>query len=157
MNWTALLLAAVIPMVIGFIWYNPKVLGSAWMRETGLKQEELEKGSMIATMAFAFLFSFFLSFIMQMIVIHQFGAMGMVGGDPTKALPSYAAFMSDYGTAFRTFKHGALHGTMAGLFFAMPIIAINSLFEKRSWKYIFIHVGYWIITLALMGGTICAM
>lgn len=77
-------------MITGFIWYNPKVVGKAWMREAGLKQEELEKSNMLPILAFTFLFSFFLSFIIQTFVIHQFGAMGMVGGDPTKALPSYA-------------------------------------------------------------------
>jgi hypothetical protein len=30
------------------------------------------------------------------------------------------------------------------------------LFERRSWKYIFINAGYWILTLTLMGGIICA-
>lgn len=157
MNWTSILLAAFIPMITGFVWYNPKFLGNAWMRESGLKQEDLEKRNIIFIAGFTFLFSFFVAFIMQMIVIHQFGAMGMIGGDESKALPSYAAFMNDYGTAFRTFKHGALHGTMSGIFFAAPIIAINGLFERKSWKYIFLHSGYWIITLGIMGGIICGM
>jgi hypothetical protein len=72
------------------------------------------------------------------------------------AKPSFAAFMADYGTAFRTFKHGALHGFMTGLFFAFPMLAINGLFERKSWKYIFVHAGYWILTLTIMGGIICA-
>ena len=81
----------------------------------------------------------------------------MIGGDVQKALPSYKVFMDDYGTAFRTFKHGALHGTMAGILFAFPIVAINALFERKSWKLIFVYAGYWIITLAIMGGIICGM
>ena len=64
--------------------------------------------------------------------------------------------MDQYGQNFRTFKHGAFHGTLSGIFYAFPIIAINALFERRSWKYIWIHTGYWILTLALMGGTVCA-
>ena len=79
----------------------------------------------------------------------------MIGGDPATALPSYNAFMADYGTAFRTFKHGALHGTIAGLFIALPIIGTNALFERKSAKYIFINSGYWIVTLAIMGGIVC--
>ena len=31
----------------------------------------------------------------------------MNGGEPSKALPTYQAFMKDYGTVFRTFKNGA--------------------------------------------------
>jgi hypothetical protein len=31
MNPIAILGAALIPTVIGFLWYNPKVFGNAWM------------------------------------------------------------------------------------------------------------------------------
>jgi hypothetical protein len=81
----------------------------------------------------------------------------MVGGDTSKALPSFQAFMTDYGSAFRTFKHGALHGFMTGLFFALPLIGVGALYERRSWKYVLIAGGYWSITCLLMGGIICAM
>ena len=60
-----------------------------------------------------------------------------------------------YGENFRTFKHGALHGTIAGIFFALPVFGIIALFERRSWKYVLIHLGFWVITLALMGGVLC--
>ena len=106
----------------------------------------------------AFVFSIFIGMIMQTITIHQLGALGMIGG-PTKlaeAKPSFMTFMADYGTAFRTAKHGALHGFFAGLFFAFPMIAINGLFERRTWKYIFIHSGYWIVSLTIIGAIVCA-
>ncbi|WP_310556811.1 DUF1761 domain-containing protein [Flavobacterium sp.] len=154
-NFIALLVSALVTLLVGMLWYSEKMFGGIWMRETGLTPEDLKKGSMLKIFGFTYLFSFFLAFIMQMLVIHQFGAMGMIGGDATKALPSYAAFMADYGITFRTFKHGALHGFMTGLFFALPIIAINGLFERKSWKYIWIHAGYWVITLTIMGAIIC--
>ncbi|WP_309609519.1 DUF1761 domain-containing protein [Flavobacterium sp.] len=154
-NFLAILIAALSTLFIGFIWYSDKVFGTVWMREAGLNKEELQKGSMIKILVLSFIYSFLLAFMMQFIVIHQFGAMGMIGGDPTKALPSYTNFMSDYGIAFRTFKHGALHGFMAGVLFALPVVAINALFERKSWKYIAIHAGYWIITLMVMGAIVC--
>jgi hypothetical protein len=80
----------------------------------------------------------------------------MTGGDPALAKPSYAAFMADYGTAYRTFKHGMLHGFITGLFLALPIVGINALFERKSWKYILINGGYFIVCLTIMGGIICA-
>ena len=85
------------------------------------------------------------------------GALGMIGG-PTKLAevkPSFTAFMTDYGMAFRTAKHGALHGTLTGLFFAFPMIAISSLFERKSWKYIFIHAGFWTVSLMIIGAIVC--
>jgi hypothetical protein len=39
---------------------------------------------------------FFISFIIPF-TVHQFGALGMIGGDQA-AKPSYVAFMADYGT-----------------------------------------------------------
>lgn len=157
MNWIAILLSALTTLVVGFVWYHPKVFGTAWMKETGLTQEELSKGNMVKIFGLTFIFSLFIVMIEMSLTIHQTGAMGMIGGTTklNEALPSFKAFMADYGTAFRTFKHGALHGFMSGLFFAFPMIAINGLFERKSWKYIFIHAGYWLVTLTIMGSIIC--
>ena len=64
--------------------------------------------------------------------------------------------MDTYGGNFRTFKHGAFHGTLYSVFLVLPLIGINALFERKSWSYVWIHVGYWALTLALMGGVISA-
>lgn len=157
MNWIAFFLSALTTLVVGFIWYNPKVFGTIWMKETGLTEEELANGNMLKIFGLTFIFSLLIVIIEMSLTIHQNGAYGMVGGPPEidKALPSFHAFMKDYGTAFRTFKHGALHGFISGLFFAFPIIAINGLFERKSWKYVFIQSGYWIVTLTIIGSIVC--
>lgn len=154
-NFVSVIVAALTTLLVGMLWYSEKMFGKIWMKEAGLIEEDLKKGNMLKIFGLTFLFSILLAFIMQVLVIHQFGAMGMIGGDETKALPSYIAFMADYGTAFRTFKHGSIHGFMTGVFLALPIIAINGLFERKSWKYILIHAGYWIVTLTVMGAIIC--
>ena len=156
-NWIAFLVSALVTLLVGFIWYNPKVFGTIWMNENGLTREELRNGNMLKIFGLTFIFSFFIVMIESAITIHQNGALGMIGG-PMKlneALPSYHAFMNDYGTAFRTFKHGALHGAISGLFFAFPIIAINGLFERKSWKYILVNSGFWVVTLTIIGSIIC--
>ncbi len=152
-----LLLSAFSSLIVGFIWYNPKVFGKIWMRESGISEEKIKGGNMLLTMLMAFIYAFFISFVLQFLVIHQTGALGMVGGNADKALPSYSAFLADYGTAFRTFKHGALHGFMTGLFFCLPVIGVGALFERRSWKYTLIAGGYWVVTGTIMGGIICQM
>ena len=35
------------------------------------------------------------------------------------------------------------------------VIDINSLFEQKSWKYIVVTSGYWMISLTIMGAIIC--
>lgn len=154
-NFLAVLVAALSSFVVGFFWYNPKVFGTIWMREIGMNDEKAKQGNMAKIFGLTFVFSFMLAFMMQMITIHQFGALGMIGGDDTKALPSYVTFMADYGDAFRTFKHGALHGFMSSLFIALPIIATNCLFEQKSFKYAAITSGYWMVVMTLMGAIIC--
>lgn len=157
MNWIAVVVSALTTLVTGFIWYSPQLFGNTWMRETGLTEEQLKKGNMLKIFGFTFFFSFLMTMVVHGLVIHQSGALGMIGGpyEVKNALPSYAAFMTDYGMAFRTFKHGALHGFMTGLFFVFPIMGINGLFEHKSWKYIFITSGYWILTLTIMGAILC--
>lgn len=156
LNFIAILVAALVPLVLGFIWYNPKFLGTVWMKESGMTEEKMKGGNMAVIFGISLLLSILLAFFAQFLVIHQMGALGMIGGDPTTALPTYEAFMADYGSAFRTFKHGALHGFMAGLFFVFPIMATNGLFERKSWKLTFINTGYWTVCLMIMGGIVCA-
>jgi hypothetical protein len=155
MNFLAIGVAAFSTLVVGFVWYHPKVFGTIWMREADLTEEDLKKGNMLKIFGLTLLLSFLIATVVMMLSVHQIGAMGLVGGDPTKALPSYQVFMDDYGMAYRTFKHGAFHGFLAGIFFALPLVAINGLFEHKSAKYIFINAGYWIVSLTIMGAIIC--
>lgn len=155
-NFLALFVAALSTLVIGFIWYNPKVFGTIWMKESGLTEEKMKGANMPLIFIMAVFFAFLISMILQFLTIHQWGALGMVGGDVATAKPSYTSFMADYGTVYRTFKHGALHGFLAGIFLVFPMIATNALFERKSWKYTFINSGYWIVCFMIMGGIICA-
>ena len=155
-NFLALIVASFTTLLIGFVYYHPKVFGTIWMQEAGLTDEELKKGNMLKIFGLVLIFSFFIAFMMQMFTIHQFGAFGMIGGDEKLAKPSYFAFMEDYRNVFRSFKHGALHGFMTGLMFVFPLLGINGLFERKSWRYILVHAGYWLISLAIIGGIVCA-
>jgi hypothetical protein len=63
--------------------------------------------------------------------------------------------MAKYGDAYRSFGHGALHGGIAGFFLALPVLAVNALFERKSFKYIGINAGYWMVSFMLTGGVVC--
>jgi hypothetical protein len=156
-NFYAVLAAAFSSFVVGFIWYNPKVFGTIWMKEIGMTDEQAKKGNMAKIFGLTFVYSLMLAFIMPMLTVHQMGALGMIGGPDfiETALPSYSAFMADYGDAFRSYKHGALHGFMSGIFLALPVVAINGLFEHKSWKYIAISAGYWTVIMTIMGAIVC--
>lgn len=161
-NWLVTALAALIPLIVGSIWYNPKVLGNVWIKSTGLTEEQLRQSNMAKIFGLTLVFSFMLALALNPIVIHQFHVgslffyeMEDLNTPGTAAHTDYTVFMSKYGQNFRTFKHGVFHGTIAAVLIALPIIGINALFERKSAKYIFIHLGYWVICIALMGGVIC--
>lgn len=156
-NFLAVLAAAVSALVVGFVWYNPKVFGNAWMKAADMTEEKMKGANMGKIFTMALIFAALLALALNMLTIHQMGAWSMIGGErTTETLPSFQAFMDDYGNVFRTFKHGALHGVIAGVFIALPILGTNALFERKGAKYILINSGYWIVTLSLMGGIICA-
>lgn len=161
-NWYILFVSALIPLITGFVWYNPKVMGGAWMSSTGLTEEQLKGANMMVIFGLTYLCGLFISSALMSIVIHQMGFFSVFQGDTTVSDPNSPAakmiadFTKNYATNFRTFKHGALHGTMTGFFMAMPITAIMGMFERKGVKYVAVHTGYWMITLGLMGGLICA-
>lgn len=128
-NWLAVIVAAISTLIMGFIWYHPKVFGTAWMQESGMTEEKAQQGNMPMT----------------------FGA--------TLVLGLLAAWgLAHYGKKenFDTFMDGAYHAGQIGLLFALPAMAINALFEQKSWRYILINAGYWVVTLAVMGGILSA-
>ena len=160
-NLLVIALAAIVPLIVGFIWYNPKVFGKAWMEANKFTEEDMKGANMAKIFILTYICSFFIAFFMIFIVIHQMHVFSSVMNEPGVKDPSspigmwLADFMAKYGHNFRTFKHGALHGFIGGLFLVLPIISINGLFERKSGKYIMIHSFYWIICMMIMGGIIC--
>jgi len=158
-NWIAISLAALSSPIIGFIWYNPKVFGTIWIKEAGIKMEgEKPNGSEMAKMiGISVIYAFFIAFFLQSVVIHQMGANSAAMNIPNVDPSVLENYMKAYGETYRTFKHGVLHGFITGLFFVLPMIGTNSLYEKRSFKYVLVSGGYWIVCCMIMGGIICAM
>lgn len=160
-NFLVIALAALIPLVIGSIWYHQKVFGTVWLKVSGVSEDQTQSAHMWRTFLLTYVLSFFVAMALTFIVIHQFGLFSTLANEPGFMEPGsdinnyFMDFMGKYGSNFRTFKHGAFHGTFTGFFIALPVLAINAMFEKKGFKYIAINAGYWIITLALMGGVIC--
>lgn len=136
-NWLAVIAASILPLVTGFIWYNPKVFGTAWMKESGMTVEKAKQMNPAKTYGLAVVMAFLIAFFLYPQVFVGGGMGELHGADP-----------------YLTFKHGALHGAMVGVLVALPVLATNALFEQKSFKYVTINAGYWIVTMALMGGII---
>ncbi len=152
---------ALIPLIVGAIWYSNALFGKAWMRSSGMTEEKVQSGNMVVIFGLTYVFGILLSMAMLTWGIHQFTTQSLFAMQPgfsDQTGPEwefFKNFMSQYGDLHRTFGHGAVHGIIGALIIAAPVISINALFERRSWKYVLIHVGYWAITLALICGTLC--
>jgi Protein of unknown function (DUF1761) len=152
-----LLVTGIIPLITGFLWYNKATFGNSWMKANGFIEETMKSGNILVLYGIAYVFGCMLSLGLMPAVIHQMGFDSVFQGDATPEAATYMKnFFETYGTRFRTFKHGAFHGVLTAIFVALPILGTIALFERRGAKYIAIHVGYWAITMALMGGIICA-
>jgi hypothetical protein len=160
-NFLAVLVAALVPTLIGFVWYHPKVVGTAWMKAADMTEEKMKGANMALIFGLSFFFSLMLAMSMNNLAIHQFNIPGLFnvkGQDPVAGSPEalfIADFFAKYGTLHRTFAHGMVHGIITMLFFGLPILATNAMFERKGWKYILINFGYWVITIAIMGGIVC--
>lgn len=166
-NFISLILAALVPMVLGFIWYHDKVFLNTWLKETGITREKMNSGNMFLIFGGSFLCAVILAFSMNLIAYHDsfvMGALfyetaGTMAPDPNTVAGQWAkTYMDNFAQSNHTFKHGAFHGlVIAGVFIATPIIITEALYEQRSWRFILVKIAYWCISLSLMGGIIASM
>jgi hypothetical protein len=122
-NWLAVVAAALSSFALGGLWYSPAVFGRAWMRENNLSEERLKRAGTGRAFGFSFVFSLAMS-------------------------ANLALFLAEPKT---TAAWGAAAGFLAGFGWVALGIAVIALFERRSWKYIFINGGYMTLAFVLMG------
>ena len=161
LNWYIILATGLIPLLVGSLWYSPLLFANAWMKEAGLTQEDIKDFNMVKVFGLTLVFGMMLAVMLAPVVIHQMGTMASLSlpefqQEGSELNMYFKDYMAKYGNNFRSFGHGALHGTIAGVFLILPVIGVNALFERKSWKYILINFGFWTLCTLLMGGLICA-
>ena len=137
-NLIAVAVAALVPMIMGFIYYHPKVMGNAWMKANGFTLESIGTGPKPVLYLVALAFSFLLSFRLCIDVIAP-------GQD-----------VAPDGHSYITFQHGLAHGAINTIFLLLPVLGTISIFEKRGWNWLFVNLAYWGVTLMIMQGILSA-
>ncbi len=125
-NYLAVLVAAVISMFLGYIWYLPKLFGDAWMKMVGLTEEVAKKSAPKA------MFGMFVVALISAFVLAHFV-------DFTQAT---------------TFGAGVVTGLWLWLGFSGAVIFSNFAFERRPFKWFLITAGYQLVNLAILGGVL---
>jgi len=120
-NYWLVLLAGVVAMAIGYIWYHDKVFGEMWRKEVGLTKEQASSGGGMGPMMTQALV---LALISQSVLYGILLASGTVGVSDSVAL----AVVLGFGFSFTT-------------------IGLNNLFARKSLTLSAIDTGYQISTL----------
>ena len=153
------LCAALVPLVLGAIWYNPNLLGKLW--GSALNTSPLSPAKLAITVLLTFVAGYYIARSLSPIVIHQNGLHGMLAGDPDLQNKSsalsimYQTLMDKYGRNYRTFKHGAWHGLFIGLYLILPVLVVVGLWENKKVSWILIHASFWTLCITIMGGIVC--
>ncbi len=138
LNFIPILVAALVPMVLGAIYYGP-LMEKHWLDSMGGKtKEDMVPDNMPLTYGLALLMAVIISFFLN--AITELTHKGV--NDAGELI--YASH--------HTFGHGALHGAMTALTIAAPVIVSLGLFQKSSGKNILINVVFWVVCFAIMGG-----
>ena len=121
-------IAAIAAFALGFVWYS-FLFGEVWRRETGMSEEDAQS-DMLRTHGLAFLMMCIIAASINFIVnLHDIEA--------------------------QTFVHGGFHGGLSAIMTAIPLVAVNYLYQKKSLKLFLIDAGYALAFFALAGG-VCA-
>jgi hypothetical protein len=124
-NWLAVVVAGLSAFAVGGIWYARPLFGNAWMIHSNLTEDQIKQGNKGKIFGFTLIFSLLMAV-------------------------NLAMFLADAKTDV---AWGAEAGFLAGIW-TFCAIAIHSLFELKSWRYIFINGGYSLVSLTLMGAII---
>lgn len=123
-NYIAVLAAAIVNMLVGYIWYMPKVFGNAWMQLVGMTEEKAKQGSAKALSGM-----FVVALISNYVLAH----------------------FVDYAQA-STFVEGMQVGFWAWLGFVGAVTFTMVAFDRRPFKWFLITNGYQLLILVVNGG-----
>ncbi len=129
-NFIAVIIAAVVSMIIGFVWYMPGFLGNPWMKEMGYTPESIKKAQ--KKMGPMYALSFVGAIVMAYVLTHV-----MVFSENYFGLPRLQTGLT---TAFWMW-----------LGFVAPVQMTDVIFGGRSGKLFFINTGYQLVSLVAMG------
>ncbi len=129
-NYVTVLIAAVVSMVVGFVWYSPVLFAKPWMKEMGYTASSMK--NMQKKMAPMYALSFVASLLMAYVLYHSAVMGGYFLGTSGLTVGLQAAFWSWLG-------------------FIMPVQLTDVLFGGKSWKLFFINTGYQLASILAMG------
>lgn len=133
-NFIAVIIAGIVSMGLGFLWYSPMVLGKQWMKEKGFTAESLKKAQ--KEMGTLYGLSFVVSLVTAYVLFH-------------------VMVMSLNFFHYSWLSTGLMSGFWMWLGFMMPVQITATIFsDKKNWKLFGIDTGYQLVSIMAMGAVI---
>ena len=126
-NWLAIVVAALVNMAIGSVWYSKSLFGKEWAKLTGRKLQDMSGGgtgyvvAAVGALLQAWIFAHFVRY---------------AGSD--------------------TFWKGLVTGFWLWVAFVAVVAAVHLVFEGRSWMLWKINAGYFLVVLLINGGLLAS-
>ena len=135
-NWIAVVIAMVVNIVLGFLWYSPKLpTGKIWMRGVGLSEDHKPTPKQLGVaMTLMVLGSFFMMF-----VFHHTN------------LAYRDAYRLDEAAYSLTILDGVMGAVFTWLGFYVPVLWGSVAWENKPWSLFFVNAGYYLVTLLIAG------
>ena len=132
-NYLAILVAAIVAMVIGSIWYGP-LFGKTWMKGQGIDQNNTEaKAKMKKGAGAAYAQMFIGALITAYVLAYVLWAFSIAGPE----------------------VKGVLAGVQAGFWswfgFVLPVKYGDKLWGGKAFKYVAVDLGYYLVMLLAAG------
>lgn len=129
-NYAAVVVAAVVSMVLGSLWYGP-LFGKMWMAFSGITPGQIDaakKAGMAKSYALAFVGSLLMAYVLAHALLFASSYLKVSGIVP-----------------------GLTSGFWNWLGFVAPVTLGTVLWEGKSWKLWFLSNSYYLVSLQLMG------
>ena len=155
-NVLVVIATAIIPIILGMLYYNPALAGNAWLKEAGMTEDQMKENQKPLKFLLGFICNVLLAFGLFTLVTHEFSILGLVGGNEELLKPGTTggAFLAEYGGNYARFSHGVVHGLFASVLLAIPFIGHQVLWSGKSFKYFLMDFVFWTICIVLMSGVI---
>lgn len=132
-NFIAVFLAAIVAMVIGFLWYSPMLLGKPWMKEKGYSSEQLKKEQKEMGKWYG------VSFVVALITAYVLSLVMTLGEN--------FYHQSELST-------GITSAFWMWLGFIMPVQMTATIFGGKNFKLFGIDAGYQLASILAMGAVL---
>ncbi len=127
-QWMALLVAVIINMVVGAIWYSPVMFGKAWQKFIGKTDKQLSE-----TAKGAYIYAVVMALVQSFVLKH------------------FVTYATVFYPSYSNLEIGLFTGAWIWIGFVATSVGLSYIFAARRKKLLLIDAGYHLVVLMING------